>query len=272
MIPLNKTIGRVENVNIGRVINSGRYGTVYHATGKRHGVAKEFAVKILPMSRQDMTEGHNLETVRNEIINMWRCRGHSNVVHLYDVYRDDANCYLLQEYCGGDTLQSKLGQMKSDGTVFNVIKDIASGLTHIHEKGLIFLDFKPQNIIYSVQDSTFKLTDFGSSRRFHNGYVHHTDVMCTPLFASPEVINLSGEITPMHDAWSLGIIMFWLLTGRHPFLEFDTRSPHQLLDAITTLPAPLHEVPSEYRTLVARLLEKDPTKRLQVKQVLHILQ
>lgn len=271
MSSLHNAIGRAEQVNIGRVINSGRYGSVYHGTGMRHGVTKEFAVKILPMKRHDMDSDKNIYMVRNEVINMWRCRGHRNVVYLHDVYRDQDNYYIVEEYCGGDTLQSKLGKVHTEKMAVQIIMDIASALNHIHNKGIIFLDVKPQNIIYSVNDSAFKLTDFGSSRRCINGQVHYSDVTCTPLFASPEVFSGNGEITPMHDTWSLGIILFWLLTGRHPFIPFDSGNPNNVIDAIMNARPPLHEVPCGFRPIVTRLLEKDPDQRLQIKDVLHLL-
>ncbi len=272
MSSYNHAIGRAEQINIGRVINSGRYGTVYHATGLRHGVTKEYAVKILPMKRHDMLSDQNMYMMRNEVINMWRCRGHRNVVYLYDVYKDQDNYYLVEEYCGGDTLQSKLGHVHTEKMALQIVMDIANALNHIHDKNIVFLDVKPQNIIYSSNDSTFKVTDFGSSRRCTNGHVHHSDVTCTPLFASPEVFLQYGEISSMHDAWSLGIILFWLLTGRHPFMEFDSGiNNNKVIDAITNARPPLHEVPCGVRPVVSGLLEKDPARRLPIKDVLYLL-
>lgn len=261
-----------DKVTLGRVINCGRYGTVYHASGFLRGQAADFAVKILPIRRHDVQHDANMNNIRNEVVNMWRCRGHANVVRLHDVYKDNDNYYLVEEYCGGDTLQTTLGTENSESYVLQTIRDVAKALAHVHSKGILFLDVKPQNIVRSTTDVAFKLTDFGSSRKSVNGAVHHSQVLCTPLFASPELIMQQSDICFSHDSWALGILMFWMAAGRHPFLEFDTGTPHDLLKRIVQVATPMHDLPpGMLRELASLLLNKDPSKRLSSAQLVQII-
>lgn len=269
------SIKPANKINIGRVINSGRYGTVYQANGVHRGQSKEFAVKLLPVHRHDVdNDQDNMLNIRSEIINMWRCRGHRNIVRLHNAYLEDGNYHLVEDFCGGDSMQEVLGKQHTENAVINMINDVANGLAYVHSKDILFLDVKPQNIVRSNSDMAFKLTDFGSSRRLTQGCdsVHHSQVLCTPLFASPELILQNDQINHQHDAWALGIILFWLSAGRHPFIEFDTRSPQEILRRIVHDPVPIHEVPpGPLRDLVRNLLTKDPSNRMTVSNLVNIL-
>ena len=254
---------RLNRYVLDKPINCGRYGTVYHALDTKTGA--ERAVKLLPRTRHDVEYIRNMKNIRTEVANMWRARGHPNVVYLHDMYKDDDNYYIVQELCGGDNVQSLLGTAHPTKFVQRLISDVAMAIRHVHGKDILFIDVKPQNIIYSTEHCKFKLTDFGSSYHITPGkLLHSSEVICTPLFASPEVITHTGEVTDKHDSWALGVLLFWLLSGHHPFLDFDSSTPQKLLDAISHQKPSFHELPIEARGLVEQLLIKDPSERLTV--------
>lgn len=255
-------------------INSGSHGTVYRAVDIATG--QQRAVKVLPRVRHDVRDARRVRfDVCSEATNMLRARGHKNVVYLHDVVSDAANHYLVEEYCGGAAVPVRAGQpWQCVRDARRVLRDAAAGLEHVHSRGMLFLDVKPQNIVQSATTGDYKLTDFGSSRRLRpDEQLHVSEVTCTPLFASPEVVAQEGAVTGAHDVWALGVLGFWLLAGRHPFVQDGHSAPDQLMRAIVHAPAPREGVPAgALRELIAGMLEKDARSRPSIGAVLRALE
>jgi eukaryotic-like serine/threonine-protein kinase len=142
---------------------------------------------------------------------------HPNIVEVFD-FGEEPRWYMVFEYLPGGSLEEKLtqGVAFSDDDVARIARDIAAGLAHAHERGVVHRDLKPANILFDAEERS-KIADFGIAR------VQGTDtltdagtVLDTAAYISPEQVR--GEHpTPATDIYSLGVILYRLLAARLPF-------------------------------------------------------
>lgn len=234
-----------------RPINSGRWGTVYKAYDHKE---KQFrAVKLLPKQRHDVDPVDNIRMVNNEIINMSRMRGKPSIVELYEVMSDDENTYLVQELCGGNTLQEAIMlNKKSPRAIVKALRDITKAVVDCHEEGILFCDVKPSNMVYSMDTATYKLTDFGASIDM-NAPIPQRIMMATPDYSSPELMQNKHASFP-HDVWGIGIIAYQLVYGHFPSRD--------VVPLITNLDDPA-------RNFISHALVFDPEERTTAQELLH---
>jgi serine/threonine-protein kinase len=149
---------------------------------------------------------------------------HPNIEGVYDYGEHDGRPYLVLEYLQGGTLADRLAaEPLSDSDVRRVALDIAAGLAHAHERGVIHCDLKPSNLIFDGEGRA-KLVDFGVAQA-RGQPVDHGTVIGTPAYIAPE--QASGRPTgPTTDVYSFGVILFRMLTGRLPF---QAECPEDLL-------------------------------------------
>ena len=140
------------------------------------------------------------------------------IVKLYRTYQDSKYLYMLMEPCLGGELWTLLRRSKrfSDGAAAFYVGCVILAFDYLHEKGVIYRDLKPENLLLDSAGYV-KLTDFGFSRQLEEGEVAWT--FCgTPEYVAPEIItNKSHDLRA--DIWSLGILVFELLTGAPPFTQ-----------------------------------------------------
>lgn len=233
-----------------RPIDSGRWGTVHKAYDHKHKVFR--AVKVLPKQRHDLDPSDNIRMVNNEIINMTRMRGKTNIVHLHDVMHDDENTYLIQEFCGGNTLQEAIiMNRKSPRAVVSALRDITKAVVECHEEGILFCDVKPSNMVYSSEHACYKLTDFGASVDL-SAHIPQRIVNATPAYSSPELMNDKHASFP-HDIWGIGIIAYQLVYGHFPSRD--------VVPLVTNLGDPA-------RNFISNALVFDPENRATARELL----
>ncbi len=141
---------------------------------------------------------------------------HPNIVNVYDVGTQDDFHYIIMEYVQGITLKTyieKKGQLNYKETLSIAIQ-VARGIQAAHAKNIIHRDIKPQNIMIST-DGKVKVTDFGIARAVSENTIH-ADVMGSVHYASPEQTR-NGYVSKTSDIYSLGIVMYEMVTGRVPF-------------------------------------------------------
>ena len=143
---------------------------------------------------------------------------HPNIVSIYDVENEGDFYYLILEYVEGMTLKdymAKNPKMPVE-TIVHIAKQIADGLSHAHQNGIIHRDIKPQNILMN-NDLTCKITDFGIARAYGDTTLTQTNQMLgTVYYLSPE--QARGNVaTAQSDIYSLGILIFEMITGQIPF-------------------------------------------------------
>jgi eukaryotic-like serine/threonine-protein kinase len=188
---------------------------------------------------------------------------HPNVVSVYDAGEDDGRPYIVMEHVDGETLADVLarrGRLPPD-EARELAAQAANGLAHAHEAGLVHRDIKPQNLILR-RDGTVKIADFGIARAAETTITQTGTVLGTAAYLAPEQA-LGEEVTAAADVYSLGAVLYELLTGRPPF-EFESLADladQQRGMEITPVRELAPDVPPELEDVVMRCLARNPAYR-----------
>ncbi|KAI1903140.1 hypothetical protein AGOR_G00024140 [Albula goreensis] len=227
----------------------------------------EFAVKIINKSKRDPTE---------EVEILLRYGQHPNIITLKDVYDDGRSVYLVTELMKGGELLDKILRQKffSEREASAVLHTITKTVEYLHVQGVVHRDLKPSNILYvdeSGNPESIRICDFGFAKqlRAENG------LLMTPCytanFVAPEVLKKQGYDAAC-DIWSLGVLMYTMLTGFTPFANGPDDTPDEILARIGSgkfaLTAHWNSVSAEAKDLVSKMLHVDPHQRLTAAQVL----
>ena len=148
---------------------------------------------------------------------------HPNIIKFYEIYHDEMYINFVMEYCSGGDLftyvmnKNYLTELESA----KIMQKLLSAVQYMHSKDIIHRDIKPENILFSSNDAAIaeiKIIDFGLSRKYDKGDAKKKglSIVGTPLYVAPEVIN-EVDYERECDCWSLGVIMYILLSGREPF-------------------------------------------------------
>lgn len=190
-----------------------------------------------------------------------------HIVQVYDVGRDEPDIhYMVMELVGGETLRAKLDREAplATNTAMEIADQVAQGLEMAHARKLVHRDIKPQNVLIAPQGDV-KVTDFGIAYAATTGTLVNTgSLLGTVQYLSPE--QARGKlIGPQSDLYSLGVVLFEMLTGKLPF-ESDSAigvAIKHLQDEPPRIDALRPEVPSQVADIVERALSKDPAERYQ---------
>lgn len=186
---------------------------------------------------------------------------HQNIITVYDVGVHNQFHYIAMEYLPGETLDDKIKKKLNINQVLGITKQIAAALDFAHKKGIVHRDVKPDNILFR-EDGTAVLTDFGIARaaKSETKMTATGTVIGTPHYMSPEQAQ-GQEIGPWSDLYSLGIVLFEMLSGEVPF---DADSTIAVVFKHITEPVPdLDEPYKQYQPLVNTLLAKEANDRYQ---------
>ena len=237
-------------------IGRGGYGEVFKAEDTLMG--RTVAVKRINISSKASSRTLNEARAAGQL-------NHPNVVTVYDLEHDDKYYYLIMEYIDGAPL-SRILQAKSPFTIeeaLDVSIQIADALEAAHAMDIVHRDIKPDNIMVT-RDGNVKVTDFGIARLSASTMTAEGDVLGTFAYMSPEQAK-GGKIDARTDIFSLGVVIYEMLTGVSPFAS---ATPAGIVFKITNLdPQPLTElneqVSSDLDSLVLRTLEKKRPARIE---------
>jgi len=196
---------------------------------------------------------------------------HPNVARMYDLFEEDdeSQLWAVIEYINGPSLRDVLDRMGPFDIerACHYLNQVADALGHLHSRGLVHLDVKPQNILFS-DDYTVKLIDFGiaqqagSAQEVSNGQAFGTVTYVSPEQASGKVIDARS------DVYSLGCVVYEMITGKPPFENTAGITPHEILNAHVSVPPvpptrrrPDLELPPWIDDIVLDAIEKDPERR-----------
>lgn len=186
---------------------------------------------------------------------------HQNIITVHDVGVHNEHHYIAMEYLPGETLDDKIKKKLNITQILGITRQIASALDFAHKKGIVHRDVKPDNILFR-EDGTAVLTDFGIARsaKSETKMTATGTVIGTPHYMSPEQAQ-GQEIGAWSDLYSLGIVLYEMLSGEVPF---DADSTIAVVFKHITEPVPeLPETYRQYQSLVNTLLAKEPTERYQ---------
>ncbi|MCU0708054.1 MAG: serine/threonine protein kinase [Pirellula sp.] len=191
---------------------------------------------------------------------------HPNIVQVYDVGQVDELPYFTQEYVSGGTLSQKIAnQLLGHQETATAMMTLSKAIAYAHGKGIIHRDLKPSNILIA-EDGGLKIADFGLARRTEDQSHLTRDGMIvgTPSYMAPEQAYGSvHEIGPLCDVYSLGAILYELLTGRPPFKGASVWEVINLVrSSEPNPPSTLRpDTPKDLETICLKCLQKDPAKR-----------
>ena len=240
-------------------IGSGGMADVYKA--KDHKLNRMVAVKVLkPEFREDKTFIRKFRTEAQSAAGL----EHPNIVNIYDVGSEKGMHYIVMEYVEGITLKTyieKKGQLSFKEAVSIAIQ-VGRGIEAAHSKGIIHRDIKPQNIIISTEGKV-KVTDFGIARAASSNTIS-SDVMGSVHYSSPEQAR-NGFVDGKSDIYSLGIVMYEMVTGRVPF-DGDTTvavAIQHLQEEIVPPSAYAPNLPISMEKIILKCTMKKPEDRYQ---------
>jgi serine/threonine protein kinase len=192
---------------------------------------------------------------------------HPNIVTIHDIGEDaeSRTSFIAMEYIEGKNLKTLLAEKTkfSYDQIADTIAQVAEALDYAHRKGIIHRDIKPANIIITT-DSKVKITDFGIAKIASSNLTSTGQFLGTPNYMSPEQVS-GAPVDGRSDIFSLGVVLYELLTNRKPFLGDNlTAISYKIVHEDFTPPAELlAEVPSDFNAIVARAMAKDPWNRYQ---------
>ena len=242
-----------------RMIGEGGMANVYLAHDTI--LDRDVAVKIL---RGDLADDEKfVRRFQREAISA-SSLSHPNIVEMYDVGEDDGQYYIVMEYVEGKTLKSLI---KRRGAltlpeVIDIMLQLTSAVACAHDSYIIHRDIKPQNVLIK-EDGTVKITDFGIAMALNSNELTQTNsVMGSVHYLPPEQANGSGA-TIKSDIYSLGILMFELLTGNLPFkgenaVEIAIKQMREKIPSVCEINP---HIPQSVENIILKACAKNPKNR-----------
>ena len=260
-----------ERYEIIKTIGEGGMANVYLANDTI--LDRKVAIKVL---RGDLSNDEKfIRRFKREALSVSNL-SHPNIVEVYDVGEEDGNYYIVMEYIDGKTLKQLL-QKRGALTlteVIDIMSQLTDGLSHAHEAYIIHRDIKPQNIM--IEDNGLvKITDFGIAMAINSTQLTQTNsVMGSVHYLPPEQANGKGS-TVKSDIYSLGILMYELLTGSVPFKgdnAVEIALKH-MKEKIPSIRKQNPTIPQSVENIVLKATAKNPKNRYDtVKEMYNDLQ
>ena len=241
-------------------IGRGSFSTVYKGINQNNN--EEVAIKKINNKGLTKMRGYI-----DKEIHLMKNLNHRNIVKLYDVLYDFNNTdevYLILEYCCNGNLTTFLGCNGIDENMAkNYLRQLSEGLKYLKENNISHRDLKPQNILIN-KENILKIIDFGFAKSIESCNI--ADTFCgSPLYMAPEILTYK-KYTDQADLWSVGVILYELLTGYTPFCASNI---YDLVDKIKNneviIPNYIN-LSSECKHILFSLLQKDPRNRISWKE------
>ncbi len=242
-----------------RKIGSGGYGAVYQAY--QPAVKRDVAIKVILPEYASRPEFIQRFEVEAQLVAQLE---HPYIVPLYDYWQDDHGAFLVMRWLRGGSLRESLSQQGAWPVAHTsrLFSQIADALSFAHEAGVIHRDIKPGNILLDERGNAY-LTDFGIAKQTTSD-VHLTQsgaTVGTLAYLSPEQIR-SEPLTPASDIYSLGLVLYEMLAGEHPFpVSKATIILKHLNDPIPVVQDIRPDLPKAINEVVQQATAKDPDKR-----------
>ncbi len=253
------TLGRYKVL---KELGRGSMGVVY--LGKDPTIQRFVAIKTMRLDEiDDMDE---LQDLRSRFFREAESTGrlsHPNIVTIFDAGEEQGLGYIAMEMLQGTTLKqwSRKPNLLPLEKLIPILATVAEAMDYAHQQGVVHRDIKPANIMVT-NDDVVKIMDFGIAKMATSSKTQTDIVLGTPVYMSPEQVA-GKKVDGRSDIFSLGVVMFELLTGRPPFLADNVSA---LLFAIahtphTSVKAIRPDLPPMMKDIIDRALQKDPVHR-----------
>ena len=254
----------VSHYNILEKLGEGGMGEVYLAEDKR--LHRKVALKFLPKhftSDSDARERFEREARAAAALN------HPNIVTVYDIGEADGQVFMAIELVEGETLADRIagagsGKAMAIEEIQDIIRQLAEGLGKAHEAGIVHRDVKPSNIMID-RDGRVKILDFGLAKlKGTSKLTKEASTLGTVQYMSPEQAG-GEEVDRRSDIWSLGTVLYEMLTGRQPFSgEYDQHVIYSILHEEPESPGSIRkDLPPGLERIVLKTLRKNRDERYQ---------
>ena len=216
--------------------------------------------------------GHNLLLLRRELM-IIRSLDHPNIVKYYETFEDSKYLHVVMELCeGGDLFDHVIAQMcLTEDEVSRVMRKLMHAVNYMHEMSICHRDLKPDNFLFVSKEpeADIKVADFGMATGFATTGDSLSSMVGTPYYIAPEV--LKGFYGKECDIWSLGVVMFFLLSGEQPFTSASLPEVYQHIStgAYSFSSHAWESVSSQAKHLIQQMLVLDPLLRISLKTALN---
>ncbi|MCA9091962.1 MAG: protein kinase [Planctomycetaceae bacterium] len=253
------TLERISRFELKEVLGGGGFGIVYRAYDPTLG--RMIALKVPKFGPEDEAKSRRFLTEAHAAASLH----HPNIVAVYESGREGDRLFIVSEFVEGDVLSNRIQQQPANFRESAAwVRDVADGLALAHTEGIIHRDIKPANIMLNPKDRPM-IMDFGLARLRHEDSQVTGDgsLLGTPAYMSPE--QARGEVDsvgPLSDQYSLGVVLYELLTGRRPF----DGPPHSVIAQVVSADPPElrklnRNIPQDLAAICTKAMEKDPEKR-----------
>jgi serine/threonine protein kinase len=254
-------LGRYE---IAAEIGRGAMGVVYRARDPK--LDRIVAIKTVSVAGVDaVTE----REYRKRFVVEARaagCLSHPGVVAMFDVSEEEPEPYLIMEYVKGQSLQALISRENRTlplSTTLQLVQEVAEALHYAHAQGVVHRDIKPANILVD-ENGHAKIADFGIAKLNQTNVTLHGQLLGSPAYMAPEQLS-DGDVDGRSDLFSLGVILYYMLTGHRPFQGNSTTTVCFKLVNHEPLPVSSFQakLSPELDRIVSRAMAKDPAQRYQ---------
>jgi serine/threonine-protein kinase len=243
------------------VLGRGAMGVVYKA--RQPGLKRLVALKMILAGEHASEKELARFKIEAEAVAQLQ---HPNIIGIYQIGDEEGRPFFSLEYVDGGSLTGKIDNTpQPPREAARMVQILAQGMEAAHQRGIIHRDLKPANILLAA-DGTPKITDFGLAKKLEedSGQTRHGAVLGTPSYMAPEQAEGHTDMVgPLSDVYSLGAILYEMLTGRAPFKAgsvLDTLQQVKTQEPVAPIQfAP--SVPRDLETICLKCLQKDPARR-----------
>jgi len=253
-----------EEYTLGDKLEDDKFASIFRCKQKSTGL--RFIAKM-----------YNIKSVQPNVVKsflkearMLQQADHPNIIKVIDIFQDEQNAAIVTEFCKGGELLDRIQEngSLSENQVASYVKQLASALTYLHSRKIIHRDLRPDVCAFlnKDEDSCLKIVDFGSCKHFEKN-LRELERVGTPFYMAPEVVI--GNYNNKCDVWSLGVIMYVLLSGSPPFTgKSESEIMHSVLSTELVFEGKVwRKVSGEAKSLLQRILVKNPEERISARDI-----